>query len=174
MKSAFVRRLKPAAALFVFAAAAAKCDNDPVGPLALPAGLEIRAAATVFPIQIVNAKKNAIVSATLVNNGHETILINYCGARIFKRVNNSWSQIWAQDCAAVIGVLTKLERGDVKSFGATLSETGLGSLGPIFTFEPGATYSMSVPLSVKTGDGDSDFRIVDPNETMSTTFTFSQ
>lgn len=174
MRTDFASGIRRLSCGIILVGAATACDSEPVGPGGLPGGVEIRAAATVFNVATVNGEKTAIVATTVVNNGFTTILFHYCGDRVYKKVGQDWVEVWAEECAAVIGVFTELGPGGVRSGSTFLSNPSSPfSLGPPFKFESGALYRVSVPILVKTGEGPDDFDFIDPRQTMSTAFTLA-
>ena len=174
MRTEFVSGLKSFPLAIALAGGAVGCDAEPVGPLRLPGGVEIRATATVFDVATVNGEKTAIVTTNVVNNGFATILFHYCGDRVYKQVAGDWVEVWAEECAAVDGIFSELRPGGVRSTSTFLSDPSSPfSLGPPFKFEVGALYRVSVQLLVKTGDGPDDFKLIDSRESMSTPFTLA-
>ena len=174
MKTQFVSALKSFSVAAALAGALVGCDSDAVGPVGLPGGVEIRAATTTFGIAIINGEKTSVVSMRVVNNGFTPIFRHYCGARVYKKVDADWVEVWAEDCSAVDGVFSELAPGSVTTVDRLLSDPASPfSLGGPFKFETGVYYRMSVPLLVKSGDGPADFRLINPRETMSTAFAFS-
>ena len=173
VKTQFVSALK-SLTFAVALAAAVGCDSDAVGPTGLPGGVEIRATTTTFGIAIINGEKTSVVSMRVVNNGFTTIFKHYCGARVYKKVDVDWVEVWAEDCSAVDGIFTELAPGAVTTIDRLLSDPASPfSMGGPFKFETGVYYRMSVPLLMKTGDGPNDFRLINPRESMSTAFAFS-
>ena len=174
VKTQFVSALKSLPFAIALAGAGVGCDTDAVGPVGLPGGVEIRAATTTFGIAIINGEKTSVVSMRVVNNGFTTILKHYCGARVYKKVDVDWIEVWAEECGAVDGIFSELAPGAVTTVDRLLSDPASPfSLGGPFKFETGIYYRMSVPLLVKTGDGPDDFRLINPRESMSTAFAFS-
>lgn len=173
MKTLFVGALK-SLRIVALAASAVGCDSDATGPVRLPGGVEIRAATTTFGIAVINGEKTSVVSMGVVNNGFTTIFQHYCGARIYKKVDMDWVEVWAEECGAVDGAYSALAPGSVTTVNKLLSDPASPfSLGGPFKFETGVYYRMSVPLLVKTGNGPDDFRLINPRESMSTAFAFS-
>jgi len=174
VKTQFVSALKSLPFVITLSGAVVACDSDSVGPIGLPGGVEVRAAATVFNVATVNGEKTAIVTTTVVNNGFRTILFHYCGDRVYKKVDADWVEVWAEECAAVDGIFSELRPGGVRSVTTHLSDPATPfSFGPAFKFEPGALYRVSLPLLIKTGEGPDDFRLIDSRESMSTAFTLA-
>jgi len=174
VKTQFVGAIKSVPFVIALAGAAAGCDSDATGPGALPGGVEIRAATTTFGIATINGEKTSVVSMRIVNNGFTTIFQHYCGVRVYKKVGTGWVEVWGEDCSAVNGVFSELAPGAVSTVDRLLSDPASPfSLGGPFKFETGVYYRMSVPLLVKTGGGPTDFRVVNPRESMSTAFAFS-
>lgn len=174
MRTEFVSGLRSFPLAVALAGGVVGCDTEPVGPLRLPGGVEIRATATVFNVATVNGEKTTIVTTNVVNNGFTTILFHYCGDRVYKQVAEDWVEVWAEECAAVDGIFSELRPGGVRSTSTFLSDPSSPfSLGPPFKFEAGALYRVSVQLLVKTGDGPDDFKLIDSRESMSTPFTLA-
>ena len=174
VKTQFVSALKSLPFVIALAGAAVGCDSDATGPVGLPGGVEIRAATTIFGIAIINGEKTSVVSMRVVNNGFTTIFQHYCGARVYKKVDTDWVEVWAEDCAAVDGSYSELAPGSATSVSRLLSDPASPfSLGGPFKFEMGVFYRMSVPLLVKTGNGPDDYKIINPRESMSTAFAFT-
>lgn len=173
MKTEFVSGLKSLRFAIAIAGAVVACDSDAVGPAELPGGVEIRATTSVFGIAIINGEKTSIVSTRIVNNGLSTIYQHYCGTRVYKKVGADWAEVWAEECAGVDGFYSPLPPSGVTNVSTLLSDPASPfSFGGPFKFETGVFYRISVPLLVRTGDGASDFRLIDPRESMSTTFAF--
>lgn len=174
MNAAIVSGLKSLPFVVALAGAVAGCDSNAVGPVGLPGGVEIRATTTVFGIAIINGEKTSIVSMSVVNNGVTTIYQHYCGARVYKKVDVDWIEVWAEQCAAVDGTFSELRPSAVTTVSRLLSDPASPfSFGGPFKFEMGVYYRMSVPLLVKTGNAPDDFRLINPRETMSTAFAFT-
>ncbi|MEO8577642.1 MAG: hypothetical protein ABI556_13110 [Gemmatimonadales bacterium] len=173
MKTLVVSALNSGRFVIALGGALVGC-SDAVGSAGLPGGVEIRAETTVFGIAIINGEKTSVVSVSLVNNGLTSVFVNYCGARVYKRVDNDWVEVWAEECGAVEGTFLELPRSGVTTVSRLLSNPASPfSFGGPFKFETGVYYRMSVPLLVKTGDGPEDFRLINPRESMSTAFAFT-
>ena len=99
MKAELVSRLKSLPFVLALAGATVGCDSDAAGPAGLPGGVEIRATSSVFGIAIINGEKTSVVSTRIVNNGLTSIYRHYCGARVYKKVDADWVEVWAEDCA---------------------------------------------------------------------------
>ena len=174
MRTKLFRALKPRHFVIALALLVVGCESDAIGPAGLPGGVEIRAAAPTFDIATINGEKTSVVSARIVNNGLSTIWVHYCGARIYKRADNDWVEVWAENCAAVNGIFSELKPSGVTVVSRQLANPATPfSFGGPFTFELGVYYRISVPLLKKTGDGPNDFQLINPRETMSTTFAFT-